>query len=67
MQKSFDSVEFFVVKHKQIFSDTSIDKLNEQFLNYQLLTEEYIPKDIKERMGLSEENPHGRIDVLWGF
>jgi len=63
LQKNFDSVEFFVLKYKQIFSDMSI----EQFLNYQLLTEEDIPKEVKERMGLSEENPHGRIDVLWGF
>ena len=67
LQKNFDSIEFFVLKYKQIFPDMIIDRLNEQFLNYQLLTEDDIPKNIKDRMGISEENPHGRIDVLWEF
>ena len=43
-----------------------IDELNEQFLNYQLLPDNAIPKEVKDCVNLSKEDPH-RIDVLWGF
>ena len=65
-QKSFSCVENFVFKYDHIFSGIKIDELNEQFLNYQLLPDNAIPKEVKECVNLSEEDPH-RIDVLWGF
>ena len=43
-----------------------MDELNEQFLNYQLLSDEQISKEVKEGIGLEDDDPH-RIDVLWGF
>ena len=66
LQKSFSSVEYFVLKYGCILSGINMDQLNEQFLNYQLLAEADIPKEVKERTGLSEEDYY-RIDVLWGF
>ena len=66
LQKSFPCVEYFVLKYQHIFSGMNIDELNEQFLDYQLLPDDAIPKEVKECVNLSEEDPH-RIDVLWGF
>jgi len=48
LQKNFDAIEFFVLKYK--FSDMNIDKLNEQSLNYCLLSKEDIPRELKKRM-----------------
>ena len=63
---SFNSVEFFVHRYPQLFDGISMDQLQEQFLNYQLLKEEEIPKNIKERAGLKSEDPF-RVDHLWGY
>ena len=41
-----------------------MDKLNEQFLTYQLLVEEDIPTSVKESVGLEAEDPY-HVDVLW--
>ena len=43
-----------------------IDKLNEQFLSYQLLEESSIPMEIKDSIGLSSEDPF-QIDILWAY
>ncbi|XP_065893400.1 uncharacterized protein [Dysidea avara] len=66
LQNSFLSVQYFVLKYPTIFGSINMDKLNEQFLNYQLLSDEQIPKEVKEGIGLEDDDPH-RIDVLWGF
>ena len=43
-----------------------MDKLNEQFLNYQMLAVEDIPQTVKECSGLQEGDPY-RVDILWGY
>ena len=43
-----------------------MDKLNEQFLTYQLLVEEDIPTSVKESVGLEAEDSY-RVDVLWTY
>ena len=66
LEKSFSSVEYFILKYRDIFPGINIDQLNEQFLNYQLCSEAEIPKEVKANINLSEEDPY-RVDVLWGF
>ncbi|CAB4032496.1 PREDICTED: uncharacterized protein LOC106702191 [Paramuricea clavata] len=44
-----------------------LESLNEQFLNYQLLLEEDIPAEVKEVAKCAEDDPHYRIDILWGY
>ena len=44
----------------------NIDQLNEQFLNYQLISEADIPKEVKEQANFAEHDSY-RIDVLGGF
>ena len=41
-----------------------MDKLNEQYLTYQTLTAEDIPKSVKESGGLKPEDPY-RANMLW--
>ena len=43
-----------------------MDKLNEQFLAYQLLSEDDIPASVKESTGLDPEKPF-RVDTLWTY
>ena len=66
LEKSFDSVEYFVLRYPEIFPDMNIDHLNEQFVNYQLLAAEDIPSVVKESIGLEEKDPYP-VDVLWGY
>ena len=66
LEKSFLSVEYFVLKYPEIFPEMNLDQLNEQFLNYQLLATEDIPVTVKESVGLKEEDPY-QVDVLWGY
>ena len=63
LDKSFSSVEYFVHLYTNIFPVMDIDKLNEQFLSYQLLEESSIPMEIKDSIGLSSEDPF-QIDIL---
>ena len=69
LEKTFLSVQYFVQRYPEIFpeaSERSMDQLNEQFLAYQLLSEEDIPSKVKGSAGLSANDPH-RVDVLWGY
>ena len=66
LEKSFNSVEYFVHRFHGLFEDANIDKLNEEFIDYQMLSSNDIPTSIKESASLSEEDPH-RIDILWGY
>ena len=45
-----------------------MNRLEQQFLNYQVLGAGEIPKEAKEYAGLhvDDDDPH-RIDVLWGY
>ena len=49
-----------------MFSGMNIDQLNEQFLNYQLISEADIPKEVKEQANFAGHDSY-RIDVLGGF
>lgn len=66
LEKSFNSVEYFVLRYPQILQGINIDVLNEQFLNYQLIEEKDITTYVKESAGLTEEEPY-RVDILWGY
>ena len=43
-----------------------MDRLNEQFLDYQLLSADDIPPVAKETAGLNEDDPH-QVDILCGY
>ena len=49
-----------------LFPHMDVNRLNEQFLNYQLLSADKIPLPVKQTTGLSEEDPH-HVDILWGY
>ena len=66
LDKCFNSVEYFVHHYPNLFPHMDLDRLNEQFLKYQLLSPDEIPPAVKQTSGLSEEDPH-RVDVLWGY
>ena len=66
LEKNFLSVQYFILHYPEIFPEMNMDQLNEQFLNYQLLSAEDIPKSVKDSAGLNESDPH-QVDVLWGF
>ena len=64
--KCFTSLEHFVLKYPEIFPGMNLDQLQEQFLNYQLLSEAEIPREAKANVDDSEELPYC-VDLLWGF
>jgi len=66
LEKSFSSVECFVLRYLETFPRINLDQLQEQFLNYQLLSEAEIPKEAKANIDVSEEHPY-HIDILWGI
>ena len=66
LEKSFNSVEYFIHRFHTFFEDVNMDKLNEEFIDYQMLSSNDIPASIKESANLREEDPH-RIDILWGY
>ena len=66
LEKNFLSVEYFVHRYPSIFSDIDVDRLSEEFFNYQTLSSDAIPKSVKESVNLEDKDPH-RIDVLWGY
>ena len=66
LEKSFLSVQYFVLQYPERLPEMDLDGLYEQFLNYQLLSAEDIPTSVKESVGLSANDPH-QVDVLWGY
>ena len=66
LDKFFDSVEYFVHHYTNSFPHMDLDWLNEQFLDYQLLSADEIPPAVKRTAGLSEVDPH-RVDVSRGY
>ena len=73
LASSFTSVEFFVGKYPLILNDIDIDKLHEQFLNYQTFDEDDLPDHIKDACGINraeqgeQDYKLCRVDILWGF
>lgn len=61
------SVEYFVTKYPKVFSDIDLQRLNEQFLNYQLLLKEDIPTEVKKLAKDVEDDPYYHVDILWGY
>ena len=59
-------MEFLVYRYEDIFTDVKIDRLEEQFVNYQLLADSDIPIEVKQKAGL-EESDNYCIDDLWGY
>ena len=66
LEKCFHSVEYFVHQYPNIFPEMHMDQLNEQFLNYQLLSADEIPPVVKETAGLNKDDPY-QVDVLWEY
>jgi hypothetical protein len=66
LEKNFMSVEYFVYRYPVLFSGMNMDQLSEQFLNYQMLPSDAIPKSVKESVNLQDDDPH-RVDTLWGY
>lgn len=66
LEKNFQSVEYFVHRYPTIFSEVDMDRLSEEFFNYQMLSSDSIPKSVKESVNLEDKDPH-RVDVLWGY
>ena len=65
LEKTFTSVEYFVMKYPHIFPDMDLERRSEQFLNYQLLMEEDIPAEVKEFAKGEEDDLHYQVDILW--
>lgn len=63
LEKTFSSVEYIVGRYPNLLSGMDMDKLNEQYLSYQVLTPEEIPAFVKERTGLDTEDSY-RVDHL---
>ena len=63
LEKSFVSVQYFVDRYKELFPDLSMDKLNDQFLTYQLLSDNDIPQSVKDLSWRSADDCH-QVDKL---
>ena len=66
LNKTFLAVEYFVNRYPSIFTDTNNDLLNEQFINYQLLTTEDIPLHVRESADPNKEGNYC-ADILWSY
>lgn len=69
----FSMVELFCQKYSDIlnFTDSEMDKLQEEFVDYQLLEKRDIPESIwKEALVYEDKEDdikHYRMDVIWGY
>ena len=68
LNTSFTSVEFFVGSYPKILEGIDMDKLNEQFIEYQTFGEGDIPDHIKTICNIDDDEDERmcRMDVLWG-
>ena len=46
--------------------DINLDKLNEQFIEYQLFYDDDIPDDVKDMCQFGSDLPK-HVDILWGY
>ena len=68
---SFSSVEYFCCSYSNLlqFSPAEVDRLQEEFIDYQLLENSHIPQAVwKEAIIYEDESStaHHRMDVIWG-
>ena len=70
---SVNSVEYFCHKYSNVlkFQNSDMNKLQDQFLDYQLLKKQDIPKSTWEEALVYEDREHGikhyRMDSIWGY
>lgn len=66
LEITLDAVEYFVGRYSNILGDLDVDKLSEQFIEYQLLSDEDLPDDVRALCLFGSDLPK-RIDILWGY
>ena len=68
---TFSSVEYFCARYSHIlkFTPSDLDRLQEQFLDYQILSKRDIPSTIWEEATVYEDDSvsHHRMDMIWSF
>ena len=68
---TFSSVEYFCARYLHIlnFTPSDLDRLQEEFLDYQILSKRDIPSAIWEEATVHEDDSvaHYRMDIIWGF
>lgn len=72
---TFDPVEFFCAKYSDLlqFTPAQMDKLQEEFVDYQLLEKNDIPNAVWKEAIVYEEGAEGeekqyhRMDTIWGY
>ena len=65
-QKTFKAVEFFVYKFLYLFQDMNMNRLSEQFIAYQVLSDTDILLPVKTYVGLEPDDPY-RVDDFWAY
>ena len=48
LNRTFSSVEYFISRYPSFFENLNMDLVNEQFLSYQIMSEEDIPHSLKD-------------------
>ena len=68
---TFSSVEYFCARYSHIlnFTPCDLDRLQEEFLDYQILSKRDIPSTIWEEATVHEDDfvSHHRMDMIWSF
>ena len=64
---TFDSVEYFVGCFPSILGDINRDNLNEQFLQYQFMSINDLPENLKEACHYTDDDHLCRSYALWSY
>ena len=64
--KDFYSSGVFIFNFPNLFHGFDLDNLAEQFMGYQVLSDDAVPLAVKTDVGLGPEDPH-RVDALWAY
>lgn len=67
LECTFISVEYFVRKYSSIFPNLDIERLNDEFIVYQSMSDSDIPVTVKDIIGLSSRDDYHRVDLFWNF
>lgn len=59
-------MEYIVGRYSDPFPRMDMDKLNEQYLSYHVMTPKEIPAFVKERTCLDTEDSY-HVDQLWNY
>ena len=68
---SFTSIEYFCSTYSNLlqFAPTKLDRLQEQFIDYQLLENSHIPQHVWKEAIIAENKirtEHHKTDLIWG-